>query len=1115
MVGGMRGIIGHEIITASAGSGKTWNLTLRYIRLLAAGAAPGSIIALTFSRKAAREFFTAILHRLAKAALQEPAAAALARDMERPEMRRADFVRLLASLVREMPALTLGTMDSFFVRMARSFPMELGLTGDFAILDEHHRALEQERVLGRVFAPGAMNEAGRREFLRAFQQATWGKDEVRLKRLLGDFLKDWQKYYLEAPDEALWGNPESIWPEGRGLPDPEQPLSALLEGARGAMARESGLKDAPRDLLEKFFTGLETHTPGTPAGAEWKPVLTKLLDVLPDLAAGEVEMTLSRTKVTLSPPLAARLHALVWRFVQNTITVCLHQTRGIHRILALYDRHYHDMVRRQGKLTFQDVQLILSGDLSAEARGADAMAGRGGLESAARQSIDYRLDARYDHWLLDEFQDTSRGQWKVLRNLCDEAIQDQEGLRSFFAVGDEKQSIFVWRGAEPGLLREIVDFYNGAGTEVIRVRPLALSQRSGPAIIRMVNRLAGDLPRLSELGKVAGAVRLWPWQEHTSAHPARDGCGAVIEVPVSKEAGERADETVWEACADLLRQLQPLRRGLTCAVICHRNDRASRIAEVLRARSGMEVVCESDVSIATDNPATSALLALVKAAAHPGDRYSWQHVMMSPFADIIAERWPAAEGTTAHARSMARRGPFTTFVLAQVASGGFTPTLRAWQGWLLERIPSLDSFSRGRLEDLCRAAQAYDAGGSRDFDEFLSFAEAWNVRESAHANAVQVMTLHKSKGLTFDIVLLPDLHDPHMYNHRLRIGTGRDEERDIRWITTLPPKDIAMADGAIRAAIADMEAGQWRERIAQLYVAVTRAKRGNYILLPPPPRESESVSLSRIVRHMLTGGEPVPLPLGGRDCEVICLEGDLGWIESEPLRTPAVKAGPARQTDFFGELAPVSPAPPPAGTPASASPGRPATRPSGRRRHLFTSQRQSRRYGNFVHTLFSRVAWAGEDTASALRWFFASICPRPEDWQTSAFNAVLRCLAEAAVSPVFRKPAGPAGLWRERAFEVMLDGECVSGVFDRVTLEHDAQGRPSAAHLVEYKTDQLPSTGPVPARVLRGHLRQTELYRRALALLTGLPEERITATLLFTARPLLMPYAPEGAVAGE
>src|SRR5204863_1820841 len=113
----------------------------------------------------------------------------------------------------------------------------------------------------------------------------------------------------------------------------------------------------------------------------------------------------------------------------------------------------------------------------------------------------------------------------------------------------------------------------------------------------------------------------------------------------------------------------------------HRNARAREIADVLRTGSGMEVVCESDVSIATDNPASSAMLALLKAAAHPGDRYSWEHVLMSPLGDVVAARWPDVEGRSAHDRAMARRGSFTDFVLRQISVSGFATTLRAWTNW--------------------------------------------------------------------------------------------------------------------------------------------------------------------------------------------------------------------------------------------------------------------------------------------------------------------------------------------------------------------------------------------------------------------------------------------------
>ncbi len=1078
-------MIGHEIITASAGAGKTWNLVLRYIRLLALGAEPGTIIALTFSRKAAREFFTAILHRLAEAALTEKAAQALAKDAEMPAMERADWVRLLVSLVREMPSLTLGTMDSFFVRIARSFPLELGLAGDFALLDQHQQDLEQERVLQRVFTPGQLNEAAGREFLQAFQQATWGKEEVRLKVLLGQFLKDWLGLFQSAPQVGVWGNPAAVWPGGRAQPAAGKTMADLINAARRALEKAADLKDAQRAKLEDFLAALETHTPGTPVDKAVELTLKKLLQLLPALATGEAVITLS-SKVTLREPLTGALHTLVSRFVHDTLMVCLHQTHGIHRILALYDRHYHDMVRRQGRLTFQDVQLILSGDLDAAARGTEALTVKRGMECASRQSIDYRLDARYAHWLLDEFQDTSRVQWKVLQNLCDEAIQDREGTRSFFAVGDEKQSIFTWRGAEPGLFGDIQEFYG----EMINVKPLALSQRSGPAIIRMVNRLCGDPARLQLLDGLAGAVSRWPWQEHTSAHPELSGCGALIEVPVNKEV-EGNDDAVWEACADLLRELQPLQRGLSCAVLCHRNARATAIADLLRDRTRMEVVCESDVSIATDNPAASAMLALLKAAAHPADQFSWQQVLMSPLGEVIASQWPESAGRTPLARSQARRGRFTARVLEQVAAAGFSETLRTWQAWLLEELPALDSFSRGRLDDLCRAAREFDAGGSRDVDDFIAFAESWRIRESAHSGAVQVMTLHKSKGLTFDIVLLPDIHDGHMYQHRNRVGIGRDAEKEISWLSVLPGKDIAAADEVIAAALEDADAAQWRERLAQLYVAVTRARRANYILLPPQPAKSESVSLARIVRQMLDDGEAAKMQIGSRDCSLLSLEGALEWISDEPVkRAPAVVA----QDDLFGGTEePV----------AAATTSLPHSRPSAGKHARsaglakLASRQDARRFGTFVHALLSRVEWSDTQPVKEVDAFFARTMPAPESWQTNALETVRRCLKSPEVSRAFAKPDQHSVVWRERPFEAVIDGQCISGVFDRVTLT------PGGAHLIEFKTDSLRDSPAALASAIAAHARQTSLYRAALQQLTGLPAEKITASLLFTSLPRL------------
>ena len=120
--------IENVMILASAGSGKTYALTNRFVRLLALGAKPERIVALTFTRKAAGEFFDEILKKLAHAASEPNDAKKLAGEIGVPELGSDAFLKMLRAVVTSMPRLQLGTFDGFFARIARNFPLELGLS---------------------------------------------------------------------------------------------------------------------------------------------------------------------------------------------------------------------------------------------------------------------------------------------------------------------------------------------------------------------------------------------------------------------------------------------------------------------------------------------------------------------------------------------------------------------------------------------------------------------------------------------------------------------------------------------------------------------------------------------------------------------------------------------------------------------------------------------------------------------------------------------------------------------------------------------------------------------------------------------------------------------------
>jgi ATP-dependent helicase/nuclease subunit A len=169
------------MILASAGSGKTFALTDRYVQLLALGADPGRIVALTFTRKAAGEFFDEILKKLARAATDRDFARELANRIGNPDTSSIRFRELLRSVVDTMPQLTLTTFDAFFGRIVRSFPLELGLGGDFEVLEEYGMRLARRRVLQSMFArTGAQPDDAQTEFMEAFKRATFGLEEKQL-----------------------------------------------------------------------------------------------------------------------------------------------------------------------------------------------------------------------------------------------------------------------------------------------------------------------------------------------------------------------------------------------------------------------------------------------------------------------------------------------------------------------------------------------------------------------------------------------------------------------------------------------------------------------------------------------------------------------------------------------------------------------------------------------------------------------------------------------------------------------------------------------------------------------------------------------------------------------
>jgi ATP-dependent exoDNAse (exonuclease V) beta subunit len=1065
--------VGNVMILASAGSGKTYALTNRFVRLLASGVPPERIVALTFTRKAAGEFFDEILNKLAVAASDPERAAGLAREIEAPGLGCAGFLGMLRAVTGAMHRLNLGTFDGFFARLVRNFPLELGLAGDFEILDGAAVAIERARVLRRIFAgPGALTEA-QRAFIEAFKRATFGAEEKRMGSHLDRFLDQYQEVFLAGPDPACWGHAERIWPEGCAWLEAAGDRTGAVRTLRAVLAGEA-LTDGQRRRWEDFFAALEEWTPSGTLPAQVAYILQNAFKVWNELKAGSAGLMVDRRRQLLGPDACKALVAVVGAVVGAEFRRRLEMTRGIHAVLQAHEAFYHELVRRAGRLTFADVQRLLLPAAGAPRLGA----GRKPQEDDGddpRLFIDFRLDACFEHWLLDEFQDTSFGQWSVLQNLIDEAVQDPTGRRSFFYVGDVKQAIFTWREGDPRLFREIFDHYNSGRSAAIREERLDRSFRSGPAIIETVNRVfgAGEVLRRMFPAAVADA---WAreWRDHASAHPEIEGQAALLHA--EDEAGRFA------RTLDVLREVRPLERGLTCAVLVRTNDVGARLADYLRREGGLAALAEADLHVCTDNPVGAALLALFKAGAHPGDAFAWEHLHMT------------ALGAALEAEGLASPDGLTLCLLGGLHTDGFEQTVEFWLRRLEPGLEPGDAFSRERGAQFAAAARMFDATGSRDMDEFIRFMEGFTERATESASAVRVMTVHKAKGLGFDLVVLPDLEGSRLDQRRDGLAVEKAADRSVKWVLDLPPKLFHDADEVLSAHVRREEAESCYEQLSLLYVAMTRARRAMYLIVEPPGR-SASNNFPRLLTAAL-GEMALTVPVGRLTLPGSFSTGVPGWHlgAGSALRSQRIEAAIER-VGTGGVRRRVR-----------LSARRPSDRKAGRvpGAELFSpAGGKAADFGAAVHALFASVEWWAPADADA--WTAAQ---RGACADEAALSEVLGCLNDPALARVFARPPGPADVWRERPFEGVLDGMWITGVFDRVVIERDGVGgSPARVTVVDFKSDRVEEPDEI-LRATERHAGQLGLYRRAAALLAGVSPARVDCQLVFTACHRAAPAPP-------
>lgn len=1055
------------VVRASAGTGKTFRLAHRYLGLLFAGARPEEILATTFTRKAAGEILGRILTRLAESAGDEKARSEMIAHLS-PAPERVpdakDCAALLQTLLARLHAFQVRTLDAWFVHLARLQGAELGLPPAWSVLDQAEAEAQDQETTAALIED--LDEARIRDLMRDLQQQEFGRG---VHEALTQLSKDGLGILRDSSAEA-WTVVDA------GLP----PVASELKALEHSLARlqAPATRNWPSNL-EKLRAAADRR--------DWAGWL--LLTPIKNLRAGNPNFDKQPIPEGMLPVLEEGTRIATQALLHDRAL----RLAAARALLDEADVRVEAARRRAGAFAFDDFPRWLQAAALSD-------------EAAA-----FRLDGRLRHVLLDEFQDTATPQWRALRPLVDAALRQPaapSGLASsLFCVGDGKQSIYGWRAGEPRLLGAVAESYRA------RSEPLATSFRSAQAVLDVVNDLFGTLParvagwRDDAALEKAAARFAEHWEPHVAARPQTPGR---FELWVAADPNARAVARAEALLAELRAAGRP---QAEIAILTRKNADVAAMIEALRAR-GIAASAEGNVLL-TDSMAVNAALAALDLADHPQDTASARLVAASPLAQALE----APENLHERAREP-ERSRFAARVRRELLAHG----IGAW----LARLLATPAFAAGgafagrdarRFARLVEAGHAWDArtrgraGHALRPSAFAAHARALKLEDPAAAQ-VRVMTVHKSKGLEFDAVVLA-------------LGGGRGGNGGPFWTERADPAEplsgVAFTgNDATRGAderLDELEhatdAAGWYDDLCVLYVGMTRAKQRLEVVVSPATDkvlaadEEKRGTLERGYAFSLPGllrvaygvaeaDEDAPVHVSGAE------RGEWGppprGAEAPPSTLAAGQPWPAST----GVRAPAPPPVLPRWTASHAGKD-----PAVRLRVLASEPREDARpRGIAIHKLFEQVEWLEEFRVpdAELLAVLRELDDPPAEPDARAWIADFRAMLQkphvrAALTRPVGVPREHLTVWRERRFAITLpepgrsEPAILRGSFDRVVLV-GPPGAPASATILDFKTGAIADADA--ERVKReAYAGQMSVYLKTLAKISPAPEGRIKTDLLF------------------
>jgi len=1113
-------------VSASAGTGKTKVLTDRVLSLLVTrpDLEPHRILCLTFTRAAAAEMATRVADRLGRWALTEDAS--LADELtallgHAPSERQTARARQLLAGVLDAPGgMNILTIHAFCQSLLRRFPLEADLAPHFALVEERDAADMLTDALEDILARAMTGrDAALAEALAIVTRHV--QDSEQFAALIGALTAARGRILkiVDAAgsfDGAITALYATLNLSLRESADDIVAAASLESAFDGALLRRAAgiLATGKKTDQERGNTMAAWLSLGERTRADFDAYCAAYLTATGTLRANLITKDLAGSHPDVFDALnleAERILAVCARIKSAEIGEC---TAALMRLgIALLER-YEKRKADRGLVDYADlIQRTVT------------LLQRPGVAPW----VLFKLDGGIDHILIDEAQDTSPEQWAIVRALADEffaGIGQRETPRTIFAVGDVKQSIYSFQGADPHSFLDMRAVFADRLTAIekhLEQVALDVSFRSTPAVLEAIDTVfartdARDgvafdeavIHHIAKRREDGGLVELWP-----PVSPRESEGPTAWKPPVERIRADSAQTRLAYLIARRIERMitnrerldsvgRPIRPGDIMVLVRHRTG---FVDDLVRALKELNIaVAGVDRMRLAQQMAVMDLMALGHVALLPEDDLTLATVLKGPLIDLTEDQlftlahgragtlWDALR-TAAHrdevfARAfdalsavMARADILAPYEFYSEVLGG---SLRGREKLLARLGPD----AADPLAEFVNLALAYESSHVPTLEGFLHWIEVGDVEikrdlDQGDRDAVRVITVHGAKGLEAPIVFLPDTFQ-----------TPRSDERFF-WPA---PNGIETFLWAPRRALHDLLCDTEREKIKQLreqeyrrllYVALTRARDRLYICgwrtKTAPPDGCWYNLIERGLKDI------------AQEVEDDFLAAQKETDSATLLRLQSPQTAP---TEDFEPKAddPMNPLPAWARrtAPAEETPPRPLapSRPDGAEPPVVSPLGEDAgvrfRRGRIVHTLLQTLPdLAPEARAAAAHRFVARPAHElsPEE-QTAIVEETLAVLSAPASAFLF----GP-GSRAEVPLVGRIGNSVISAQLDRIAIDGDI------VSIVDFKTNR-----PPPQRaeqVPEVYLKQMAVYRAALALVY--PEKRIDCYLLWTDGARLMP----------